>query len=141
MRRCLAPLAVAALFVAAGCGEDQQALAPACTDSARAVIAALDRAPQPVTLADGTALSQCVDQARTDIELQSLGTVLTAAADRLADQRRGLALGYLVGAARRGARHNSGISIELVRRLENAGLRAGDDPALQRGLAAGEASG
>jgi hypothetical protein len=141
MRRCLAPLAVAALLVAAGCGEEDTALAPACTDGADAVVAALERAPQPVRLADGTRLSECVDRARTDIELQSLGTVLTAAAERLADERRAVALGYLVGAARRGARHNSGVSIELVRRLENAGTRLGDDPALQRGLNAGEAGG
>lgn len=141
MRRWLALLAVPALIVQAGCGEAKTALAPACTDSAEAVVAALERAPEPVTLSDGTPLSDCVDQARTDIELQSLGTVLTTAADRLAGERRAIALGYLVGAARRGARHNSGVSVELVRRLENAGLRLDDDPALQRGLDAGEASG
>jgi len=141
MRRCLAPLAVAALLVAAGCGEERTGLAPACTDSADAVVAALEKAPEQVTLDDGTPLSSCVDQARTDIELQSLGMVLTSAAERLADERRALALGYLVGAARRGAQHNSGVGLELVRRLESTGRRVGDGPELRRGLQAGERSG
>lgn len=140
MRRCLAPLAAAAAVIAAGCGEETATLAPACTDSAQAVVAALERAPAPVRLAGGTPLSDCVDQARTDIELQSLGTVLTTAADRLVDERRALALGYLVGAAHRGARHNSTVAT-LVRRLENTAQPLAGDPELARGRTAGEATG
>ncbi|UGS39201.1 hypothetical protein [Capillimicrobium parvum] len=141
MRRLLAPLAVVALLVATGCGEEKTVLAPACTDSAEAIVTALEKAPGPVTLGDGTTLSRCVDQARSDVELQSLGMVLTSAAEQLAEQRRMVALGYLVGAARRGAEHNGGVGTELVRRLEGTGRLVGDGPDLRRGLRAGNASG
>jgi hypothetical protein len=141
MRRLLAPLAVAALLVATGCGEEKTVLAPACTEGAGAVVTALEQAPGPVTLGDGTTLSRCVDQARSEVELQSLGMVLTGAAEQLADQRRVVALGYLVGAAQRGSQHNSGVGAELVRRLESTGRRVGDGPDLRRGLKAGKASG
>ena len=118
-----------ALLVAAGCGEEKTVLAPACTDSAGAIVTALEQAPGPVTLGDGTTLSRCVDQARSDVELQSLGMVLTSAAEQLAEQRRhAWPLGYLVGAAQRGSEHNSGVGAELVRRLESAGRRVGDGP-------------
>ena len=54
-----------------------------------------------------------------------------------------LELGYLVGAARRGAAHTNGIHAELVRRIEQTTRPDGPPPAggprSERGLAAGRA--
>jgi hypothetical protein len=154
-RRLAALLAVAAgLGAAAGCGgSDPARVDQACLDSPGAIEQALARAPEPVTLASGTRLSDCVSRARTDADLQNAGLVLTRAADHLADRARqgdasaALDLGYLVGAARRGAARTNGIHAELAHRVESAArvLADGGAPAtaaaLQRGLRAGEATG
>jgi hypothetical protein len=143
MRRPLAPLAVAAVVAVAGCGASEPELPLACTDD-RAVARALTAAPDAVRLPDGTPLSQCVARASSDAELQSVGVVLTGAAERLADAatvEAQVQLGYLVGAARRGSQRTSGIQLELVRRVESAARRTGDSAALRRGQRAGEADG
>jgi len=112
------------------------------------LLAALRAAPAPVRLADGTALSRCVDRARRDADLQTVGLELTAAAGRLAASastadRAALRLGYLVGSAERGARHTNGIHAELVTRLENAATTVPADrrASFARGLRAGIAGG
>lgn len=144
------PLIAAALLSA--CGVKEAPLDGACLESAQAIERALGRAPAPVTLTTGTRLSQCVSQARSDAELQNAGAVLTQAAEDLAarakrgDARAALGLGYLIGAARRGAAHTAGIQAELQRRLERAGAYVGSggarvSAALARGMAAGERSG
>jgi hypothetical protein len=153
-RRLVALLLVAALgVVAAACGaEDPPPLDPACTSSPQTIERALARAPARVTLASGTPLSECVSHARSDAQLQTAGAVLTRAADDLAvraergDAQAAVGLGYLVGAARRGAKRTAGIHAELARRVESsARVLAGRDRAvaraLERGLRAGEASG
>jgi hypothetical protein len=97
-------------------------------------------------------LSDCVAAARSDAELQNAGIVLTGAAEHLAarakagDAKAGLALGYLVGAARRGARRTAGIHAELQRHIERAaavldGAGASITGALVHGQRAGEATG
>jgi hypothetical protein len=144
MRRPLAPLAMVAMVTVAGCGSasgggDGPPLA--CTDSEAAVVRALAAAPGPVTLSDGTRLSDCVARATSDADLQGVGIVLTGAAERLVDAGNAVAVGYLVGAARRGAEHTGGVQIELVRRLESAGRRATDEAALLRGERAGARGG
>jgi hypothetical protein len=153
LRRLLALLALVALGPAGGCGgADEPPFDAACTASARAIERALERAPAPVTLASGTRLSDCVSRARSDADLQNAGAVLTRAADDLAaraqrgDAHAALGLGYLVGAARRGAARTSGIHAELRRRMERAAAfidEGGPDvsTALDRGLRAGEATG
>jgi hypothetical protein len=146
--------AVAALALAAGaCGADEPPpLDAACTGPSAAIERALARAPAPVTLPSGTRLSDCVANARSDADLQTAGLSLTRAADHLADRaRRGdarsaMALGYLVGATRRGAAHTAGIHAELRRHIESsAAFVDGGGPevarALARGLRAGEATG
>jgi hypothetical protein len=153
------PLAALLALVAlaagtAGCGAgDPPPLDAACTESSATIERALARAPQPVTLATGTPLSQCVSRARSDADLQTAGAILTRAADDLADRaQRGdaeaaVGLGYLVGAARRGAAHTAGIHAELQRRVESAArvIVDGGAPeigaALERGVRAGEATG
>ena len=139
-----------AVAAAAGCSQsDGPSLPVACTEGADAVARALARAPGEVRLADGTAISDCVRGARSDAELQNLGAVLTQVAEDLEARApeappAALQLGYLVGAARRGAPSDSAVQAELVIRLERSAaidLPAGAKRALAVGLRAGEARG
>ena len=149
MVRALALFAAVAL---AACGAASAPLDEACVGSAGAIERALARAPRPVTLPSGTRLSQCVSNARSDADLQTAGAVLTRAADHLSAQARAgdrdaaLRLGYLVGAARRGAKRTAGIHAELQRHIERAAaaldeVGAAIARALARGQSAGEATG
>lgn len=149
MVRALALFAATAL---AACGATSAPLDGACLRSSGAIERALARAPRPVTLPTGTRLSQCVANARSDADLQSAGAVLTRAADHLSaaaragDTSAALRLGYLVGAARRGARRTAGIHAELQRHIERAAAvldDAGESVAgaLADGQRAGEATG
>ncbi len=145
-------LVLSAVALMAACGGNGAQLDDACLQSAGAIERALARAPAPVTLPTGARLSECVANARSDSELQDAGLVLTRAADHLSaaakrgDATAALRLGYLVGAARRGAARTAGIHAELQRRIERtaAFLDAGGPrvaAALARGRRAGEASG
>ena len=149
MVRVLALLAAASL---AACGATGDPLDGACVSGAGAIERALVRAPGPVRLPSGTRLSQCVSNARSDADLQTAGAVLTRAADHLSAQARtgdadaALRLGYLVGAARRGAKRTAGIHAELQRRIERAaavleGTGTRIAAALADGQRAGEATG
>jgi hypothetical protein len=144
----LPTLAVA--LVAAGCGDEDRPLPAACASGPAPTIRALATAPGPVRLAGGTKLSSCVERARSDADIQTVGSVLTRTADTLAgamdrSDEAALQLGYLIGAVRKGARHTSGIHQELVRRVEQAIGVDGAPPrrraAFDRGLAAGERTG
>jgi hypothetical protein len=144
----LPTLAVA--LAAAGCGEDDRPLPTACASGPGPAVRALTSAPGPVRLAGGTKLSSCVERARSEADLQTVGSVLTRTADELAgamdrSDEAALQLGYLIGAVRKGARHTSGIHEELVRRVEQAiGVDGAPPPrraAFDRGLAAGERTG
>ena len=151
-RRLAACLACAALGLAA-CGDEKTTLSAGCTEGPQAIERALNAAPGRVALPDGTPLSHCVRDARSDAELQTVGLSLSAAADHLfaraedGDADAGLALGYLAGAARRGGARTNGVGLELVRRLElRAGRLMGEDAtavgaAVRRGLTAGERRG
>ena len=143
---------IAALALA-GCSEEgRPAPAAECTAGAAAVVRALGDAPGEVRLADGTALSECVRNTESDAELQNLGIVLTDAAEDLEaaapeDPQAALKLGYLIGAARRGAPSESALQAELVRRLERSAALAPEATtpaarrAVQAGMKAGEARG
>jgi len=144
----LPTLAVA--LVAAGCGDEDRSLPAACASGPASAVRALGTAPGPVRLAGGTKLSSCVERARSDADIQTVGSVLTRTADTLAgamnrSDQAALQLGYLIGAVRKGARHTSGIHQELVRRVEQAigvdGPPARRRAAFDRGLAAGERTG
>jgi hypothetical protein len=143
-------LALATALAASGCGNDERPLPAACATGARPVTQALIRAPGPVRLAGDTKLSSCVERARSEADIQTIGIVFTRVADELAAGLRtsddaALQLGYLVGAVRKGARHTNGIHEELVRRVEQTtgleGAPAARRTAFDRGLAAGERSG
>jgi len=141
--------AIGALLLA-GCGATQrEAMPAACSDGAAAVARALERAPDAVTLADGTPLSGCVRLAR-EADLQSLGVVLTRVADDLRERAASepaaaLRLGYLVGAVRRGARATPGIASQLARRIDQVAAAGGGTAAarteVERGIRLGEAGG
>jgi hypothetical protein len=151
--RLAASAALALVALVLGCGaSDPPRPAGACTASAQAIERALQRAPATVTLDGGARLSDCVARARSDADLQNAGLVLTQAADHLAerarsgDARAAAALGYLVGATRRGAARTTGIQEQLKRRVEQAAAFLADGgpgvaAALARGMRAGEATG
>ena len=145
----VAVLTIAGL-VPTACGEDQPELPGACRDGPAPVVRALEAAPGAVRLPDGTSLSTCVRRARSDAELQDLGSTYTRVADGLAGRMAGsdraaVRLGYLIAAVRRGARRTNGIHAELVRRLEQTvgldGPPRAQRSAFRRGVAAGERSG
>jgi hypothetical protein len=145
MRRALAIASVAALV--AGCGSERdQSLPAACTGGPGAVLKALATAPAPVTLS-GTRISDCFVRDANGDALQILGTTLLAAAQQLADRARNgdeqaaVRLGYLVGAAHRGAAR-SGLAAEMVRRLDSETSTLGPTrPAFERGRRAGSKQG
>jgi hypothetical protein len=133
-------LIVVSLVVLAGCGSSgSEKLPSACINGPGAVVKALTAAPGPVTI-DGTPISRCFTRGAGGTDEQILGTNLLAAAQQLADHGDALRLGYLIGAARRGAQHN-GLGAELVRRLEQEPGSLARSAAYRRGLAAGLSSG
>jgi hypothetical protein len=134
----------------AGCATDSERVPAACLNGAATIEQALGRAPGAVTLADGTPLSTCVDRARGEAELQTLGGTFMMVADDLrarapTDDGAALRLGYLLGATRRGVAKNPGMAANLGRRLEQATAlpraSARARTALQRGRQAGEHGG
>jgi hypothetical protein len=135
------------VLVVAGCGGDRsESLPAACTEGPDAVVKALAQAPNPVAI-DGTPISRCFNRDARGEDVQIVGSVLLAVAQELGDRARGgdeqaaLRLGYLIGAAHRGAKRN-GLAAEMVRRLdaETSGLATAGD-AYKRGLRAGRANG
>jgi len=147
MRRAATACALAGLLGA--CGSDPPALPASCSAESEQLVAALARAPQPVALDDGTRLSRCVRDADSTADLQNLGVALQRAAERLrtaaaaGDAQAAVALGYLVGATRKGAAQTPGVAAELAVRIGRVAGRLLDaDPALREavhdGLRAGE---
>jgi hypothetical protein len=150
MPRLVARLSVVIALGGLACADRERPLPTACAEGERAVAVALRAAPGPVALRDGTRLSACVARARADAEIQTVGSIYTRVADHLAARVRSsdiaaLRLGYLIGAARRGARYTSGIHEELVRRLQQSvGLEGpvpSRRPSFYRGVAAGARNG
>lgn len=112
------------------------------------VLQALTHAPGHVALADGTPLSQCVRRTLDEGHLQTLGATLTAAADTLAQRMRAsdaaaVQLGFLIGAADRGAGQAAGFQGELANRIAGAAPSDGGPrrALLMRGRAAGRRHG
>jgi len=138
---------VVATACASGCGGGQDPPPTACSDGARTVLGALQRAPGDVSLEGGTLISTCVRRSLDTGQIQTLGfTYLAAANSELHlmphSDAAALQLGFLVGAVRRGANKTNGVQLELVRRLDQvAGVGGPPGPrraAYRRGMAAGE---
>lgn len=141
--------ALAIALAVAGCGRDDEHPIPeACKSGAAAVRAALSSAPEQVRLG-ATPLSGCFVRSSEPADVQLVGATYVSVASELAAGARAdrgsaaaTRLGYLVGAARRGAARTQGIHDELVRRIEQE-LVAVDtaSEAFRRGERAGRASG
>jgi hypothetical protein len=130
----------------AGCGNDVHHVPVACLDGD--LTKALAKAPAAITV-QGTPLSDCFTRAANPAEIQQVGAVFIAAAEKLAPAARAnphspqaLRLGYLIGAVRRGAGRTQGIHYETQRRIEQeligVNTRA---PEFVEGERAGEKSG
>lgn len=144
--------ALLCMVVLTGCTKEPERTPAACSGTADSLLAALQRAPRAVVLADGARLSRCVSLARTDADLQSLGLSFSQVADMLraragADAAAALQLGYLAGAVRAGAAAAaSGVADQLARRIQQLATlepsaRAAATAALARGMRAGQSSG
>jgi len=144
------------LAVLAGCGSTDDSTPAACLEGDGVYLAALQDAPGPVTLPGGAPISSCLAENQQSGELATVGASMIEASTKLNAEARddpggpaGLRLGYLLGAAQRGAKRTDGIHAELLRRLTAAARYSPDNgplpatflDAYQRGFDAGEARG
>ncbi len=127
MRRLLPIVALCLGLLAAGCGGPDDSTPVACLEGSPAYLKALEAAPGEVTLGDGTPISECLAPNQTAGDLATVGLTLLRTTTRLNAGARAepggdanLQLGYLLGAAQRGAEETEGIHDELVRRLTAA---------------------
>ena len=121
-------IVLCALLALAGCGDEEERPAAACSVSPDAVVSALRAAPGEVRIG-GVRLSACLTEGSESDDLQRVGTSYVEAAAVLARRARrrpeghaALRLGYLVGAVRRGGSSTDGVHSELIRRLEQERL-------------------
>lgn len=143
----LAALAIA--LAIGGCSKQDDDPTPiGCKEGPERIEAALARAPARVELG-GTPLSECFARGSDSADLQQVGASFVSVATRLAlDAKRApdgpaaLRLGYLVGAARRGAEETQGIHEELMRRIEQELIGVNTrTPSYRQGLRAGRERG
>ncbi len=125
MRAPAAAILVAlATVLAAGCGSQSGSTPVACLDGASAYVAALGDAPGVAKLGGETPISDCLAVNQNGGDLATVGGAMVEAATRLNAEGRAdpggtanLRLGYLLGAAQRGADRTEGIHADLLRRL------------------------
>lgn len=148
----IALIALGALLT--GCGSNKEDTAPAaCLATPAGYLTALERAPGAVRLPGDVPISECLVPNQTGGQLASVGHSMVIAATRLNVAARrdpggpsAVQLGYLIGAASKGA---DTIHTDLIRRLNSAAHfseRGGTTPAsferaFGRGYAAGHQSG
>jgi len=116
--------AVAGL-VLAGCGDGRDDATPvACQEGSGAYVEALGAAPGAVLVGGETPVSECLAENQTGGNLATVGEAMIDAATELNAEARqdpggdaAVELGYLVGAAERGAERTEGIHTDLIRRL------------------------
>lgn len=114
----------AATSVASGCGATSDETPVACLDGAGAYIGALGDAPGEVRLSGEVPISECLAENQRAGDLARVGESMLEAATTLNAEARedpggsaNLDLGYLLGAAQRGARSSGGIHAVLMNRL------------------------
>jgi hypothetical protein len=135
MRKSIAILATGLFLLAsAGCGEPSDSTPVACLEGTGVYVKALADAPGAVKLRGETPISECLAENQQAGDLATVGTALVAAATRLNAEARAepggdanLQLGYLLGAAERGAGSTDGIHAELIRRLSTAARYSSDN--------------
>jgi hypothetical protein len=155
-----APIAIVLVLLiaalASGCGSQDDSTPVACTEGSSAYLDALTAAPGEVRLDGETAISECLAANQQAGDLATVGAALVEAATKLNAEARAQSdgdadarLGYLIGAAQRGADRTEGIHTDLVRRLIVAARYApGREPlspaflaAYRRGYDAGHTAG
>jgi hypothetical protein len=156
MRRPLLLMVLAGLLTVVGCGAGDDSTPVACLEGSQSYLRALKAAPGEVALGGNTPISECLAPNQSGGELATVGLAMLRATTKLnagARARPGgatnLRLGYLLGAARRGADNSEGIHDELIRRLtaaaryspDNQPLPAAFLSAYRRGFDAGRARG
>ncbi|HEY6730800.1 MAG TPA: hypothetical protein VI039_07230 [Solirubrobacterales bacterium] len=139
-----------------GCGDQDDSTPVACLEGAATYERALAAAPGEVLLDGETPISECLAPAQAGGDLARVGEAMVETATELNAEARAepgdeanLQLGYLLGAAERGAEESEGIHSDLVRRLTVAARYApGDQPlseeflaTYREGFEAGRASG
>jgi hypothetical protein len=150
---CLAALAP----LLAACGKGEATTPSACFEGPGGYEKALAAAPGEVRVGGQTLISECLAENQQGGELAQVGEAMVQAATRLNAEARqepggqaNLELGYLLGAAKRGAEKTEGIHSDLLRRLEVAARYSpGTGPPLppqfratyQRGFDAGREKG
>ncbi len=120
-------LALASLLAlaAGGCGNSKDTSTPvACLEGTSAYLKALAAAPGEAALGDETPISDCLAENQEGGDLATVGEAMVAAATKLNAEARAepggpanVQLGYLLGAAERGADSTEGIHSDLLRRL------------------------
>ncbi len=129
-----AALATLVALLAAGCGATNDTTPVACLEGASAYLGALADAPGAVKLAGEAPIGECLPRNQKAGDLATVGTAMVAAATKLNAEARtdpggaaNLRLGYLLGAAQRGADATNGIHVELIRRLAVAARYSPDN--------------
>ncbi len=117
-------LALVPLAVAGGCGKQDDSTPVACLHGKEVYLAALAEAPGAVKLAGDTPISECLAENQAGGDLATVGEAMVETATELNGEGRNvpasaaaLQLGYLIGAAQRGADGTEGIHADLLRRL------------------------
>jgi hypothetical protein len=136
MRARAVALMACLVAVVAGCGDKDDSTPVACLEGTVAYEKALADAPGEVLLDGETPISECLVRNQSTGDLTRVGEAMIAAATELntgARQEPGgpanLQLGYLLGAAERGAEESEGIHTDLIRRLTVAARYApGKEP-------------
>jgi len=153
MRFAAAAVLLAALALAGvGCGSQDNSTPVDCLEGAAAYEQALRKAPGEVLLGGETPISDCLAENQKAGDLARVGEAMLETATALSAQAReenggaaALRLGYLIGAAERGASSSEGIHSDLVRRLTVAARYAPGgqplSPAFMRAYEAGYAAG
>ena len=141
--RYAAILAFACLALTA-CGGQDDSTPVACLEGAGAYEEALRDAPEEVLLGGETPISDCLASNQTGGDLARVGEAMVETATTLNAEAReadggqpAVELGYLLGAAQRGADDSEGIHADLIRRLTVAARFApGEEPLSSRFLSA-----
>jgi hypothetical protein len=156
LRFALPALASTLVLTTFGCGGPSSETPAACLDGPGAFLRALADAPGAVRLNGDVPISDCLAENQQGGDLATVGEAMVSAATSLNSEARAkpgsaanLQLGYLLGAAQRGASHSNGIHAELVRRLiaaaryspDNRPLPAAFYGAYRSGYAAGRETG
>jgi hypothetical protein len=130
----VALVGLAALCAVGGCGGNGDGTPVACLEGAPTYLTALEDAPGEVRLNGEAAISECLPPNQAGGDLAEVGTTMLAAATELNAEARAqpggasnLQLGYLLGAAQRGAEGSEGVHAELIRRLSTAARYSPDN--------------